>query len=167
MRVVSGLGAPGIYILVINVSKRICLDIESLNRPCIDAGLYGYIGSARGPGGIGARLRHHLRRDKERLWWHIDYLTTKQEAVPLLAIYANTQDDVERKFAETLLAIDCWQVAVPGFGSTDKKTLSHLLKCICSEAQCVEHTLKSFKLLGLQPTILQISSNVHTVSANP
>ncbi len=161
MRIVSDLSAPGIYILVINVSKRICLDIESLNRPCIDSGLYGYVGSARGPGGIRARLEHHLRRDKKRLWWHIDYLTTKQEVVPLLTIYVNTLDDVERIFAETLIDIGCWQVAVPRFGSTDKKTPSHLLKCVCSETQCIEHVLKSFELLGLQPAILQISSTVH------
>lgn len=156
----SDLSAPGIYILFINVLKSVCLDIESLNRPCIDHGLYGYVGSARGFGGIRARLRRHLRKDKKRLWWHIDYLTKLDEATPRLVIYATTLDDLEKRLAETVLAIGCWDVAVPGFGSTDKKTFSHLLKCMCSERQCIVKALKAFEILGLKPHILVLNKNI-------
>ncbi|MGB0682724.1 MAG: GIY-YIG nuclease family protein [Magnetovibrionaceae bacterium] len=39
-------------------------------------GLYGYCGSAYGPGGIRARVGRHCRADKTARW-HIDHLTRK------------------------------------------------------------------------------------------
>src|ERR1035438_8832695 len=39
----------------------------------LQSGFYFYVGSALGPGGVRARLAHHLKPSR-RPHWHIDYL---------------------------------------------------------------------------------------------
>lgn len=41
-----------------------------------EAGWYVYSGSAKGPGGLRSRLRHHFRKTKKS-HWHVDQLTTQ------------------------------------------------------------------------------------------
>jgi Uri superfamily endonuclease len=65
---------PGAYLLSINVSKQLLLEIASLSVPTLASGRYVYCGSAYDPGGIRARVRRHLRRDKS-VRWHADCLT--------------------------------------------------------------------------------------------
>ncbi len=157
----SNLNVPGIYVLVLEIRSRVCLDINSLGKPCIASGLYGYVGSARGFGGIGARLKHHLRKNKKRLWWHIDYLTTRQEVVPIYIIYAETAKDFEEKLANAIATNKCWDVGVLSFGSSDKNSLTHLFKCVCSRDQCFETLLEIFNFLGLKPFKLSLEESVH------
>ena len=54
----------GAYLLSIDVNKQFLLEIASLSVPTLASGRYVYCGSAYGPGGIRARVRRHLRRDK-------------------------------------------------------------------------------------------------------
>ncbi|MCY4547764.1 MAG: hypothetical protein OXC28_05300 [Defluviicoccus sp.] len=46
--------APGAYALILRLARETRLDIRTLGRPVLPAGLYLYAGSARGPGGIRA-----------------------------------------------------------------------------------------------------------------
>jgi Uri superfamily endonuclease len=49
------------------------IQIGKLGTMRIRPGFYVYVGSALGPGGVRARLAHHLK-PSSRPHWHIDYL---------------------------------------------------------------------------------------------
>ena len=63
----------GTYALLLAVERRRRITVGRLGALAAAAGCYVYIGSAFGPGGRRARLRHHLGV-AQRLHWHIDYL---------------------------------------------------------------------------------------------
>ena len=68
-------GQQGHYLLLLRM-PAVKITIGALGPLRLDAGLYGYVGSARGRSvTLGHRLARHLRRRKVRRW-HIDYLTT-------------------------------------------------------------------------------------------
>ena len=67
---------PGTYALFLTLSVPAELTIGKLGAFAFPAGWYVYTGSARGPGGLQARLRHHLR-PASRPHWHIDHLRTQ------------------------------------------------------------------------------------------
>ena len=65
----------GLYILLCVIDEQATLDIGRLGKVSFASGLYGYVGSARGPGGLAARLNRHLRPPEQKQpHWHIDYL---------------------------------------------------------------------------------------------
>ena len=66
---------PGAYVLIMESRRPITVTIGSLTETILPPGRYAYAGSARGPGGIRARVARHLRKDK-KLHWHIDRITT-------------------------------------------------------------------------------------------
>lgn len=83
------------------------------------AGDYLYCGSARGPGGLRARLARHWRREK-RAHWHIDQLT---------AVATMRGAFVEEGGDECALNMELGALATPapGFGSSDcPRCVSHL-----------------------------------------
>ena len=65
---------PGAYVLFVELGQTLALSETSLRPDGLAPGRYAYCGSAHGPGGLGARLRRHLRPDKA-LRWHVDHLT--------------------------------------------------------------------------------------------
>ena len=84
-------------------------------------GCYLYCGSAKGPGGLRARLAHHMRHGKS-IHWHIDRLT---EAGTVLGAWAFPGGDE----CDLVAALSHLPVAIEGFGSTDcRKCTSHLLR---------------------------------------
>ena len=137
--------AKGAYILILELSNTVSLNL-SIGLLTLEKGIYGYIGSARSAGGLYSRIKHHLNKDKKRLWWHIDYLTTREEVKPLHVLYALTEKDVEECVSQVMLENPCWSPAAKGFGSTDKKSYTHLFKCICSEDECVNQASNALKL---------------------
>jgi Uri superfamily endonuclease len=82
----------------------------------LTAGLYVYVGSAHGPGGLRARVGRHLREAKPR-HWHIDYLTA---ALPVAHVVASeTTASLECVWVKRLSALAGASVPIPGFGSSD------------------------------------------------
>ena len=81
-----------------------------------------YSGSAFGPGGLGARIGRHLRRDK-KLRWHIDYLRQRVDEV---VAYYQSGTRSECVFANELM-IAGGEIPMKGFGSSDCKCKSHLV----------------------------------------
>ncbi|MEE8332606.1 MAG: DUF123 domain-containing protein, partial [Alphaproteobacteria bacterium] len=71
---------PGAYALLILLKRRFAGNIGALGRVDLPPGAYLYLGSARGPGGLRARLARHARRGK-RLHWHVDRLTARRGAL--------------------------------------------------------------------------------------
>ncbi|HDI11006.1 MAG TPA: DUF123 domain-containing protein, partial [Candidatus Acetothermia bacterium] len=49
----------GVYVLVVAVERPVKIRVGSLGIVGFAAGTYAYVGSARGPGGIEARVRRH------------------------------------------------------------------------------------------------------------
>jgi Uri superfamily endonuclease len=96
------------------------------------AGVYLYLGSARGPGGLRARLDRHLRPAAEiRPHWNIDHL----RPFTLLAAAAYLYDadgapaDLECCWSRALLELPGAAVPAAGFGSADCRSgcPAHLL----------------------------------------
>ena len=51
---------PGTYALLLSATRRQRITIGRLGALALQPGCYVYTGSARGPGGLRARLRHHV-----------------------------------------------------------------------------------------------------------
>lgn len=86
-------------------------------------GFYIYVGSAFGPGGLRARLSHHLN-PPEKKHWHIDYLRQQADIVDIWF----THDPVRREheWAKEFEALPEIIIPFPGFGASDCKCNSHL-----------------------------------------
>ncbi len=113
----------GAYLLKVRLGSPVRIDIPRLGPAALLAGEYVYAGSARGSGGIRARLARHFRRDK-RPHWHIDRLTVAAQDMMALVV----PDGSECALVDGLLASDCFSIPVDGFGSTDcRRCASHLL----------------------------------------
>jgi histidyl-tRNA synthetase len=99
------------------------LAIRGLPAATLPAGWYIYAGSARGPGGIRARLGRHLGPGKGA-HWHIDTLTQAAVARRGFPIPGGEECALVR----ALLARPGTRIPVPGFGSSDcRSCASHLL----------------------------------------
>lgn len=53
--------APGTYLLLLRVDSPCMVNVGRLGTATLGLGWVLYVGSAFGPGGLAARLRHHLR----------------------------------------------------------------------------------------------------------
>ncbi|MGE4527232.1 MAG: DUF123 domain-containing protein [Rhodospirillaceae bacterium] len=104
---------PGAYVLAV------ALDCAAAGLP---PGRYLYCGSAKGPGGLKARLARHMRKGKA-VRWHVDRIT---EAGRVLGVWAFPGGD-ECALAQRLAGMG-FPVPIPGFGSSDCRVCeSHLL----------------------------------------
>ena len=87
-------------------------------------GFYAYCGSAFGPGGLKARLSHHLCKS-ERPRWHIDYL--KNIATGTAIWYATETENHEHLFAAHLTALPGAEIVISRFGASDCNCPAHLV----------------------------------------
>jgi Uri superfamily endonuclease len=114
---------PGTYALLIELESHAELRVGSLGRIPFDSPFYIYFGSALGPGGLKARINHHLRPTR-RAHWHIDYL---RRAGRVAAVWTCP----ERKRLECAWATAARKLRgaspVPGFGASDCRCGSHLI----------------------------------------
>ena len=89
----------------------------------IRKGYYLYAGSALGPGGLQARLAHHMRR-APKPHWHIDYLRTVVSLRQIWFCYGRERR--EHDWADALERELGCAVPYAGFGSSDCGCKSHL-----------------------------------------
>jgi Uri superfamily endonuclease len=103
---------PGTYVVSFTLPGAVYVSIGQLGRFDFPAGDYVYLGSARGPGGLRARLRHHLRSDKA-IHWHIDYL---HPYLDIKAIgYLSGYDNLECAWSQSLVVLPAARTPAPGF----------------------------------------------------
>jgi Uri superfamily endonuclease len=114
----------GTYILLLRLARPATLSIGRLGRYDLPTGLYAYCGSARGPGGLRARINRHLREEKSP-HWHIDALTALAPVVELGWI--ESTERLECVWAQKLSALPHVWIPIPGFGSSDCACRAHLL----------------------------------------
>lgn len=114
----------GAYVLLLDLARPSRLEFGPFAGSTLRPGCYAYLGSARGSGGLRARLLRHFRADK-KVHWHIDRLTAAGGNMAALAVPAGH----ECQLLGALLQRPEFEVAAPGFGSTDCRNCpSHLLR---------------------------------------
>ena len=109
----------GAYWLVLHLESAAALTVGRFGEVCFPAGYYVYTGSARGPGGIRARLGRHLR-GSPRPRWHIDALRAR--AAPIAWGWTTAPDPTppwECRWAQALAAAPAAFIPLPGFGASD------------------------------------------------
>ena len=107
----------GTYMLFIYLKNNINV-IVSRKKFMLKKGYYIYVGSAFGNGGIKARVKRHLRKQK-RIHWHIDHITGTEES-EIIAIALATEQQVECIISSILSSIND-VTPIFGFGNTDCK----------------------------------------------
>jgi endonuclease-3 len=113
----------GIYSLLLELEKDMCITVGALGEIKFSAGYYSYTGSARGGGGFG-RIRRHLdvaagRNPTRR--WHIDYLLP--HTIPKGVVMTTTDQNLECQISET---IGSHTETIHRFGSSDCSCIGHL-----------------------------------------
>ena len=112
----------GSYILLARLLKDLSIEIGVLGVHYFEAGLYFYCGSARGLGGLKARINHHLRPSKSPSW-HFDYL--KPNVMIEAAWFAITDEPLECCFVHSLSRLPQAEQPVRFFGSRDCRSGCH------------------------------------------
>lgn len=117
----------GAYVLALSLDEPQTISIGRLGRFQMPAGWYLYSGSARGPGGLAARLGRHRRRlgSAKRAHWHIDYL--RDQATWGGAWARCTRERLECCWAQAFCQLPGARLVVPGFGASDCKCPGHLV----------------------------------------
>jgi Uri superfamily endonuclease len=117
--------AKGTYVLIASVAQMERLEIGRLGAHDFIPGFYAYVGSAFGPGGLCARIHHHLESVAQP-HWHIDYLLALAE--PVEVWYALAGRKLEQDLAEVLERSAGWRMPIPRFGASDyrRSRTSHL-----------------------------------------
>jgi Uri superfamily endonuclease len=117
-------GDRGCYLLVVRLRRACGLKIGERSLT-LQAGLYGYAGSAQRA--LAARLARHLRFEREkRPRWHIDRLLARSEVEAVL-VYPLIRPG-ECWLAGRLSKEAGVSLAARGFGSSDCRCPGHLLK---------------------------------------
>ena len=114
---------PGTYALILSSPEAGSVVIGRRGALELRPGFYVYVGSARGPGGLRARVQRHLSSSPRR-HWHIDYL--KQHARVVEVWYSYGPDPREHEWANALADMRDAEIPMPRFGSSDCHCLTHL-----------------------------------------
>ncbi|HUK84779.1 MAG TPA: GIY-YIG nuclease family protein [Candidatus Acidoferrum sp.] len=112
----------GIYVLIVEISKTITVNIGAFGLLTFPSGLYAYVGSAQN--NLELRVKRHLSKQK-RLFWHIDYLLSN-EAVKMIGAYYKEGDKTKECKIARLLHKNALSIA--GFGCSDCQCESHLFQ---------------------------------------
>lgn len=117
------MGPGGTYVLFLRPEEGGTVEVGRLGRLELERGVYGYVGSGFGPGGVGARLRRHLRGGAST-HWHVDYL--RRRADPVGAWLTRDPARREHEWAGVLARLPGATAPLPGFGASDCACRSHL-----------------------------------------
>ena len=118
----NGAVEKGTYALLLALEKEAPIAVGRLGTFTFPAGYYLYLGSAQG--GLDARVKRHLRREK-RLRWHIDYLLEHAEVVEVW--YALGNESQECLWCQVAREMPQAEIPALGFGSSDCRCPSHLV----------------------------------------
>lgn len=112
----------GTYVLLLNNPTLKRIRVGQAGLFTFDPGVYAYVGSAFGPGGLNARVARHRKKRKTKRW-HVDYLREKME---LMAIWGSISPNKrECEWADLLREMGGLS-PFKGLGSSDCQCVSHL-----------------------------------------
>jgi len=114
----------GTSILIVSVAQLKRLKGGRLGTFDISPGFATCVGSAHGPGGIRARVGHHLE-SAAAPHWHVDSLLGV--ATPVEVWFAISDRKLEHDWAELLAEAALFCSPIPRFGSSDyrRSRMSH------------------------------------------
>jgi len=142
----NDVSAHGTYLLLFECNNKVELSIGKLGMMVTEPGYYLYVGSAFGPGGIQARIRHH-QQIASRPHWHIDYLHTATELVDTWCVHGLRR---EHEWAHGLMQSETATVPLKGFGSSDCNCATHLFYFKCKPVKAVLEKLLSNILVSVE-----------------
>ncbi|WP_022834887.1 GIY-YIG nuclease family protein [Salisaeta longa] len=117
--------APGTYVLWLHADSVRTVTVGARGPVTLQPGWYAYVGSARGPGGLRARVQRHARRQKNA-HWHIDYL---REALTLRTVWlAYDASSHECTWAAALRTHPVATSPRKGLGSSDCACPTHFIR---------------------------------------
>jgi Uri superfamily endonuclease len=114
---------PGTYALLLEATTTQDVPVGKLGVLRMLPGIYVYVGSALGPGGLAARIERHALREKV-LHWHIDYLRAETRLVAVW--FARGANQGECRWSRMLERADGALIPLDGLGSSDCRCRSHL-----------------------------------------
>jgi Uri superfamily endonuclease len=106
----------GTYVVHLSLVSAQRISVGRLGPQHFPSGDYFYVGSARGAGGLRARVGRHLRGDGAR-HWHIDTLRAVAEVQDVF--YTVTDTPLECVWSQALAKLPDAFIPVPHFGSSD------------------------------------------------
>ncbi|MGJ0396847.1 MAG: GIY-YIG nuclease family protein [Methylocystis sp.] len=110
--------APGAYVLWLRLGAPLSVKAGKV-AATLEPGDYLYCGSAKGPGGLRARLARHMRKDK-RAHWHVDQLTLAGEFLGAFVVEGGDECALNAALADL-------PIPIAGFGSSDcRRCAAHL-----------------------------------------
>ncbi len=115
----------GTYVVVLKSAQAKTVQIGRLAQLAVHKGYYVYVGSALGPGGVAARLRHHAKVS-EKPHWHLDYLRAETAFYSAYASYSAEKKECECEWASMLATGEGVTEPMSGFGSSDCRCNTHL-----------------------------------------
>jgi Uri superfamily endonuclease len=116
---------PGTYAVLLSPSHHGPVPIGRLGILMLGTGVFIYVGSALGPGGIASRCRHH-HRIATRPHWHLDYLRPHCEIIGYWIAYGTER--LEHTWAHALGRLPGVRRPISGFGSSDCDCPTHLFE---------------------------------------
>jgi Uri superfamily endonuclease len=113
----------GSYVLLMRFDALLALTYGGREGQ-LQVGWFAYVGSARGPGGVGARVARHFSATKKP-HWHVDALTLAAARIEAMAL----RDASECDLGARLCATGRFGYVLSGFGSSDCRSCeSHLVR---------------------------------------
>jgi len=113
---------PGTYALLLYLPRATHLQIGKLGAFDFPRGYYVYVGSARGAGGIRARVARHWRATK-KFHWHIDYV---RAFAKLIRVWHSTDSRDDECLEAARLQAKGGRIIAPRFGASDCDCATHL-----------------------------------------
>jgi Uri superfamily endonuclease len=113
----------GTYIVLLESDTDKCITIGRHGALRLEKGIYAYVGSAFGPGGVPARIKHH-RKLSTKPHWHMDYLRIHVQYIK--SFYVISEQRCEHEWAQHLGSYDSASIPMKGFGSSDCNCQTHL-----------------------------------------
>ncbi len=107
---------PGTYALILSLATDAVIRVGRLGDLRLQPGFYVYVGSALVPGGVRARLAHHMCH-AERPHWHIDYRRRHTTLEEIWFCYSRTSR--EHDWARCFAGMHAASMPLAGFGSSD------------------------------------------------
>jgi HEAT repeat protein len=117
----------GTYVLALWLGAARSVPVGRLGPHSFPAGWYLYAGSARGPGGLRARLMRHQRRlgPDKKAHWHLDFL--REHGIWGGAWVRPSEERLECAWAQRLMGLPDARIVAPGFGASDCRCAAHLV----------------------------------------
>jgi Uri superfamily endonuclease len=154
--------SKGTYALLLRCTRPSRVAVGSLGNVNFAPGLYLYLGSAFGPGGLRARLARHAARHKVKRW-HIDYIRPRMSLAN--AWFSTSALRLEHTWAAAALALAFAKGATPlaRFGASDCKCPSHLV--FFPDCDSSRHSIAQTLVVGTAETFSYVDAGALRVLA--